>query len=394
MLTNLSVEPGEVRSFSTRTASSISYVTSPANGAINISSTVNVSANTVLDATEYTIQLSEFDDFSTVAFENTSPIRTISFGGLKYNTIYYNRVKTNLSADFGQTRSFTTIDAAALTYLSSPADGSTNINYIVNLISRSVPGASQYTIEVNTAPDFGGTAIVKMNSSTTIGFQLSYDQLYYVRVKTNLSSNWGPTRSFTTGSPVSLAYITSPVNGGTAVPTTVNVSSNVVSGATMYTIELNTTADFAGVPIVKSKTSRTINFSGLSPGITYYARVSTNLAPGEWGPMRSFSTASASASARSGGWEGEDIDDVVFGELKVEVYPNPFREKLTIYVETPAQQILEITMLDVTGREVHRAKAVTNSLIEVNEPLVNGIYMLSLKTGLNTKMIKVIKADQ
>jgi uncharacterized repeat protein (TIGR03803 family) len=106
--TNLRADYGKVTTFTTRTAESLAYVTSPANNAISVKTTTAIASNPVPYATEYTIQLSETSDFSVVAFEVTGPTRILHFNGLKSNTTYYSRVRVNLSSMFGPVRSFTT----------------------------------------------------------------------------------------------------------------------------------------------------------------------------------------------------------------------------------------------------------------------------------------------
>jgi len=91
------------------TAESISYVIAPYIDAVNVMNTsLTITSNTVPTASSYTIQLSESLDFATVAFEATGSTPVLPFGGLKFNTVYYNRVRTNFSTEFGEVRKFTT----------------------------------------------------------------------------------------------------------------------------------------------------------------------------------------------------------------------------------------------------------------------------------------------
>jgi hypothetical protein len=107
--TDLRADYGKVTTFSTRTAESLAYVTSPANNAVDVPTKIAVASNKVPGASEYTIQLSETNDFSAIAFEATGLSRILHFTGLKNNTTYYSRVRVNLSPSFGGTRSFTTV---------------------------------------------------------------------------------------------------------------------------------------------------------------------------------------------------------------------------------------------------------------------------------------------
>ncbi|QHT68443.1 T9SS type A sorting domain-containing protein [Rhodocytophaga rosea] len=188
-----------------------------------------------------------------------------------------------------------TDEATIISYLVSPANGATGITspaYVAN----SVPGATSYTIELNTNATFTGTALVQTSASRIINFtNLALGQTYYARVKTNLSPNWGRTTTFTTGTAESYAYLASPSNGTTGVTSPAYVA-NSVPGATSYTIELNTNATFTGTALVQTSASRIINFTNLALGQTYYARVKTNLSP-NWGRTTTFTTGTAESYA-------------------------------------------------------------------------------------------------
>jgi uncharacterized repeat protein (TIGR03803 family) len=395
VITDLSPSPGLIRSFTTKPAP-LSFVASPANAAVevNISPTLSVRANAVTGATLYTIQLSTTPDFSGTPLEGSSATTTVVFDDLQYNTLYYTRVRTDLTPAWGAVRSFTTLNPVLKSYVTNPANGSVNVMWVVNITSHNVPGASVYTIEANTASDFTGTAITRAGTPTQ-SFTLSQDQLYHVRVKTDLSPEWGPSSSFQTGNAVSLAYVTSPVDGGAGVPTAVSVRANLLTGATSYTIELNTNEMFTGDSQIKTSTSRTITFSGLLEGTTYYTRVQTSLAPSMWGPVKSFSTISSGARF-SGDWRGDDVGDEEILEvepLNVVVFENPFADKLTLLVESPSVEDAVITLTDMTGRNVHQSMEKTNSVVDIYPSASAGILLLHVRTSTGVKVTKVLKIE-
>jgi Secretion system C-terminal sorting domain len=257
-----------------------------------------------------------------------------------------------------------------------------------------VPGATTYFIELNTDPNFGaGTADMKSSSNPTIAFSLNFDTKYYARVKTNLLDVWGTKlKSFTTGSPTSLAYITSPKDGGTGVPSTVKVTSNPVPSATSYTIELNTSSDFSGTKLELTSSSRTKTFSGLATFTTYYARVSTNAAPGEWGPARSFTTINPSARSSSD-WMGEEVEEEELKfETGVNIYPVPFRQTLNIHVQTLKQDALLVNFYNLQGSQVHSFQGLTNRVEEIDgEAMAPGVYLLKIITNEGVTIKKILK---
>jgi uncharacterized repeat protein (TIGR03803 family) len=388
--TNLVPEWGPTRSFTTATAIANSYVTSPSNAATNQSPSPNVVANPIYNATAYTIQLSPTSDFSSGITELSSPSNTINFPSLSYFTTYYSRVTTDRSpGQWGAVRNFKTIDH----YMTSPANGATNVNWVTSITVGAISGATLYTIEANTLPDFTGTSIVKSGSSTTQSFTLNYDQLYYVRAKSNLASGWGTTiRSFTTGNPVSFAYVVTPADGATNIATTVSVTANTVTGATSYTIELNTSSDFTGTSIVKTSASRVISFPGLVQNTTYYSRVQTNLAPGQWGAIKSFSTVNPGGRIASDNKQAEVTEEETTEINEIVIYPNPSNNEFSIQLPAPATEATPVKLTDQLGKEVSRFSfhiGEQNKTISTSD-LLTGLYILQVETGGKNSYKKVM----
>jgi hypothetical protein len=386
---------GPVRNFTTNNPLVYSYITSPANGATNVNYITNITAHEVPGASQYTIEANTQPDFSGTSVIMSGTSRTQSFT-LDYNQQYWVRVQTDLLP--GQwasvVRSFTTNSPLDFSYITSPADGSTNVKYVVNITSRTVPGATQYTIEANTQPDFSGVSLVRMGAGRTYSFTMAYDQTYWVRVQTNLlPGEWGPSRSFTTGNPVSLAYVTSPLDGAVGVPVTVNVTANSLAGATSYTIELNTSPAFAPeTSIVRSGSGRTKNFSGLAEGTTYYSRVSTNLTPGQWGTtVRSFTTVTPGSRAGDE-WMGEDAGDPVLSPaISVISSPNPFSDRFTFLVQCDEQVTFNYSLLDLVGNVLVNAKAETNTWVAVSGQWAQGVYLLQVPVGDRAEVVKMVR---
>ena len=152
--TNLGPSFGKVTTFSTVGPEYYSYITSPASNATNVNLTINVSANIVPMATTYTIELNTSPTFDPTTAVVRTGTRTQAFTPLAPSTVYYGRVKTELSDTWGATRSFTTKSAASLSYVTSPANNAVNVNTTVNVTSSNVPGATQYTIQLSETTDF------------------------------------------------------------------------------------------------------------------------------------------------------------------------------------------------------------------------------------------------
>jgi uncharacterized repeat protein (TIGR03803 family) len=89
------------------------------------------------------------------------------------------------------------------------------------------------------------------------------------------------------------SFISKPANNSVNnEAVSLKVTANVVTGATRYTIELNTHADFSGPSIVQTSpidNQRTLAFTNLGYNTRYYARATTNASSG-YGKVTSFVT--------------------------------------------------------------------------------------------------------
>lgn len=382
--TNLSPIWGVVTSFSTGSASSFAYVLNPVDGSTTTSN--SITSNVVPGASSYTIEVNTSSTFSAIsAITKTNASRTINFPELVYGTLYYVRVKTNLSATWGPTQSFTTGSVENYTYVTSPANGGTTSQY--NITANSIAGATSYIIEINSSSLFDiSTAIEKTSATRTISFpELTYNQLYYSRVKTNLSPNWGPTRIFTTNAPESFTYLINPSNGSIGIPVDVQLIPNAINGTSSYTITVSENADFS-VPFFDQPgtgTPYSPYVFGLNYGTLYYVRIKTDLSI-NWGPTRSFTTVLDPNGLRIGPSE------------KISIYPNSFTNQLSFTVKDEKNQNVSASILDSQGVLVHKSSEyVTNDTNQIKEleHLHAGIYYLQLSFGNEKRTLRVIKTN-
>jgi hypothetical protein len=367
------------------------YAINPANGAVNRNVALNIEANEIMGATTYTIELNEASDFSSIGFAQTGP-RIQSFSGLSYNTQYFVRVKTEFSPVYGKVTSFNTADASYFAYVTNPPNGATEKNVNLNIASREVIGASFYTIQLSESPDFSTIDFESSGSTRQLPFSgLKYNTTYYNRVITDLGSTYGKVHNFTTGSAESLAYVTSPANNAENVNTTVTITANLMSGATQYTIQLSTSPDFSIIEHSYTGTSRSFKVFNLMSGVKYYNRVLTNLSP-NFGPVRGFTTIGAYAGARIASVDERSTLQSDIVDFTVEAYPNPFNSSFEILVSTFDSQTLEVNLTDLNGRVLFsKSNWMTNQQYEISPDIKQGMYLLILKTGSQTKTLKVIR---
>jgi hypothetical protein len=376
---------GPTRAFTTGNPVSMAYVKNPANDAVNVYTTPTLTANVVTGATTYTIQLSETADFAVVAFENSGTSNALAFSGLKYNTKYYTRVRTDLSPTFGTITNFTTRTAESISFVVSPGDGNTDVKNTLNITANTVPGASSYTIQLSELPNFNTIAFEVTGPTRVLSFTgLEYNTTYYNRVKTDMSATFGEVKSFTTRTAESLAYVVSPANNATNIPTTVSITSNNVPGATSYTIQLSRSADFGSIAFQMTGSTRTLTFTGLLNNARYYNRVRTNLSP-EFGQRGVFRT--VPASAREAQMDGAES----ITAMRVDAYPNPFADQLTVLIESDESGEANIQLLDLSNRVVFEAVIPTNKSQEIERNFAIGLYLLRARVGSSVQTVKIAR---
>jgi uncharacterized repeat protein (TIGR03803 family) len=367
------------------------YVITPADQSINQSPALTIVAKEDPGALTYTIQLSTTSDF-TLNVKTKKGGRTQKFSGLLFDKPYYARVKTNLSPVYGKVTVFKTAPADYFAYLISPADNAEGVYATVSLLANPVPRATSYTIHISTSADFSDQAYLGTGKRKQ-NVKLAYNTNFYARVKTNLTDVWGRTTMFTTGSPADLAFITAPGNNAINVGLNPMITVNAVPGATLYTIELNSSPDFSGTSIVKSSKMRSIQFNNLHFSTNYYVRAYTSSLVGVWGSSSTFRTRSESA-ARLAGHDNSNKPLIYKNAetLKVmSVYPNPVKNRFSIYVPAPVSELATVHFHDMQGKIVHTVRVETNREVELDIELLRGMYVVRALSTNTSAWIKVIK---
>jgi hypothetical protein len=253
------------------------------------------------------------------------------------------------------------------------------------IIFKVIEKATSYTIELNDKADFTGTPLLfTSNSIITKVSGLDTSTTYYARVRTDLLNNmWGSTTSFTTAGAESLTYITSPAEGDTSVSVSPSLVSKEVLGATRYTFEINTKADFSNTSLVQERLVYYTQYIDLDSNTTYYTRVKTDLLPDIWGPVISFKTLSATTITSL-----INQDQIQF---QVKAYPNPVDEFLTINFHLPLQA--EVSLQLYNSLSICVAQLINPQKLQPGDHRISynidsfpaGIYLYRLK--INTQLI-------
>ncbi len=170
-----------------------------------------------------------------------------------------------------------------------PLLGSTNVNVCGTIGATYLEAATLYTFELSMFSDFSASTTVTGIANNFYYSNLSYSQLYYVRVKTDLSSQWSEAISFTTGSLNELTFISFPDDMATKVNTDGTIGANYLCEGAVYTFELSVEPDFSDSSIVVNTSDPYFYYSNLAYAHQYYVRVKTNLAP-VWSETITFTT--------------------------------------------------------------------------------------------------------
>jgi hypothetical protein len=70
-------------------------------------------------------------------------------------------------------------------------------------------------------------------------------------------------------------------------------------------------------------------------------------------------------------------EDSYLGSLKLNVYPNPFRDRFTVRIDSPNEEMFDVSVISLQGGSVHlRTEIPANTDNTFNVQLANGIYIL------------------
>lgn len=186
--------------------------------------------------------------------------------------------------------------APPLSFVSKPAHQATQVDAINLKVTANVAqGATYYTIELSTTPDFSDTVLVHTSSQAgqrTMTFpRLQYATRYYARVKTDVS-DYGRITQFVTKAEVPVE-ITSPTNTSTAIdPQVVTVTVNKIPLAKQYEIQASTSPDFSSLVLTRTLPpgNNLLIWRALERDTTYYLRARADIST-QYGPVVSFTTA-------------------------------------------------------------------------------------------------------
>ena len=294
----LSITPGSPEQLSVLSAPSL---VSPVNDAVNQSTSLTLTWNSVSGAATYHVQVATNATFTGgVVVDDSSLTGTSkSLSSLSGGTKYYWRVSAkNASALSPYSTSWNFTTAVAAPVLLSPPNGASAQPTNVTLSWTAATGAIFYHLQVGTDQTFASGLFV--DDSTVAGTSravlgLAGTTTYYWRVSTvsaGGASSYSPTWNFTTS--IAAPTLVGPLNNAVGQSLALTFSWRSAPGATNYHLQLATDSTFGGGFIKNDSTITDTErvVVGLQHKVRYFWRVAALVGGGSSGysPTWSFTT--------------------------------------------------------------------------------------------------------
>lgn len=277
----------------------------PAQNAVNLPTSPNLSWFSTVGAITYRLQVSKDAKFSTpLYFDSTIAGQAQDIGPLNNNSAYYWRVSAQNNGGnsaWSQVRTFSTIPGApSKPMLTAPFDKEQNVTIKVPFSWTPSSGATSYRIRIS--GDASLTVSIKDTVVTEANIVLgpfANSYTYYWNVVA--SNSYGPsplssTFQFTTTAPLpSAPILVSPANSVANISLSPVLSWSSTSGAVTYRVQVSTDPAFASVFVDDSTlTAPGISIQSLATSTLYYWRVNGKNASGTgtWSTIRFFTTTS------------------------------------------------------------------------------------------------------
>jgi hypothetical protein len=273
-------------------------LSSPSDGVFLLVSPT-LSWSTVSGATEYQVQVSDSDDFSTIVSDTVVTTPTNVLTGLLDGSHHW-RVRSINATGSGAWSSIWlfTIDTTppSAPSLSLPSDGSTTNNAAITFEWGADPDAIRYHVQVSTDSTFGSTQmnVTSFTNSFTPSSPLS-DGTHYWRVRSiDAAGNigvWATAWSLlidTTG-PIA-PVLSAPADGSVVTTVSVTLSWIGSSDSVLFMIQVSVASDFSSLKVDDQSTSASYLTSALDTGIYYWRVKGVDIAgnEGTWSTAWSF----------------------------------------------------------------------------------------------------------
>ncbi|MDQ1267122.1 MAG: hypothetical protein QG635_2276, partial [Bacteroidota bacterium] len=347
----------------------------------------------------YKVQLSVNADFSNPLINaNNVATNSLPFTNLENNKKYYWHVKAENAyseSPWSETWDFTTKkNTTGLPVLAFPANNAKDVPVLGQLRWQILQGASEYTVNVSTQPDFSQLTINQTGITDTLTdySSLVYLTKYYWRVKAKVGaveSDWSDVWNYTTADEVIQApSLVSPTNNIINAPLNGLLKWNDVQGADAYSLQVSKSSGF-GTKIIDQPNLSTSSYSytNLEEKTEYFWHVKAKKSQkeSEWSPAWSFTTIEVISV------EGNPDNEV----FKVICYPNPFSNSASMSIEIKESCRFSLKIYNSVGEEII---VIYDQFIEkgfyskewMPSNTASGVYYASVEAGGKKAIIKLI----
>jgi Ethanolamine utilization protein EutJ (predicted chaperonin) len=173
---------------------------------------------------------------------------------------------------------------------------------------------------------------------------------------------------------------------------------NTFYGPGTYSLGSEMTMDVEGTQAI---------ITDLAPGTKYYVKV---FEFNEEGPYTTYQTECVLSGAQktAGNTEGlsggrtktsvtetqpEESEASEEKTFDVQIFGNPFDRKLTFTVESLDHSHASVILTDLSGRVIHTSQVRTNATVEIDKPMVDGVYLLKVSAGSDSRVSRVVKME-
>ncbi|MGC1241065.1 MAG: S8 family serine peptidase [Chryseosolibacter sp.] len=304
-----------------------------------------------IDATSYTIQISEDPNFTANVVEaNATDATHVLTNPLEENRTHYWRVKAAGDNTSGLWSSVFQFESRLLptAVLLAPGHESVVPFSVVDFSWSLVPNAYRYVIEVSHSPDFSSLDRIEYTDQTRVSIAgLFPNNKYYWRVKSYFFHGWSDEESL---SPVfefntehlSLPTLLHPVHESLDQPLSVMFDWASTATGSGYYFELSTHEDFSNSWLSVGTQDTFMWVETLQHDTWYYWRVT----PEFYGIPQIASAVNTFRTATVTGVEAQEETPMAYG------FPNPFTQETDIAIHSEAGGDAELQIIDPLGRKI------------------------------------------
>jgi len=346
-------------------------------------SSATLSWGAVTGATNYIIQYKSNSSTSWITL-NTVATTSYSLTGLAANTTYNWQVKTDCS-NYSATSNFTTTNTSGggTTPCTAPV-GLTNANVTTSSITvqwTPVSGATGYTVQykLGSSTTWNTAGTTSANAYGLSG--LNPGTMYNWRVKSNCSTAYSATATFTTASSGGgtggggNCVAPSNLTNSNITATSARISWSAVSGAVNYTLQIKIGSGpfftLGTVPVTA------VTISGLSSSTTYQWQVKASCSVYSTPKML---ITPAYLSDPNNPQSAAQIS-LSYEDNSLTLAPNPTSAQLTLTFNGEINSTSEVVISDPAGRIVRRLSLTqAQTLLDVAD-FQAGVYFATIVTG-------------